>query len=254
MPLLVRDRGRIEAEIGQAGRDARASWYEDAQAAQWSGPYRHHIAKRLGYLHSALARFAPSGGFESGVDLGCGDGEHLPWLGEHVRHLYASDYNLLRLGRAQAKDVAELVVMADLTDYPARDDSFDLVFCHHVIEHVPAIDVALAEMRRILRPGGIALIGTPNEGAAMWRLAYRLQPETRRSTDHVHFFTAKTLRAHCEQAGMRLLEMKPIGWGLPHWGLDARVRGVKAVDDGLEAVGKRLWPGQATSLYAVLTK
>ena len=144
--------------------------------------------------------------------------------------------------------------MADLTEYPAADDSFDLVFCHHVIEHVPAVDRALAEVRRILRPGGIAVIGTPNEGAGFWRLAYRLQPQTRRSTDHVHFFTATTLTEQAEAAGMRLLEMKPIGWGVPHWSLDARVRGVKAVDDLFEAVGRRLLPGQATSLYALLTK
>jgi 2-polyprenyl-3-methyl-5-hydroxy-6-metoxy-1,4-benzoquinol methylase len=234
--------------------DARANWYQEEQGLVWTGPYRHHVRKRLDYMRDALDRFAPAPGFVCGLDLGCGDGEHLAWLATHVDRLYASDYNLLRLQRAREKAGTTAVVMADITDYPALDDAFDLVFCHHVIEHVPAVDAALREIRRVLRPGGIAIIGTPNEGAAFWRLAYRLQPATRRSTDHVHFFTADTLAAACDEAGMRVLEMKPIGWGVPHWGLDARVRGVKAVDDAFEAVGRRFLRGQATSLYAVLTK
>ena len=254
VPLLVPDRDRIAEAITEARGGARASWYEDVQAVQWTGPYRHHVRKRLDYMQAALGRFAPPRGFGVAVDLGCGDGEHLGWLADHAKVLYASDYNLLRLSRATGKQAAAGVVMADLTAYPAVDDAFDLVFCHHVIEHVPALDQALSEIRRVLRPGGIALIGTPNEGAGFWRLAYRLQPETRRTTDHVHFFTAKSLAAACHQAGLQVVEMKPIGWGVPHWGLDARVRGVEAVDDAFEAIGRRLLPGQATSLYAVLTK
>jgi SAM-dependent methyltransferase len=254
IPVLVSDRERIADEIAAARRAPGADWYEGAQATMWTGPYRHHVRKRLEYLRSALGRFRPAGGYPVALDLGCGDGEHLGWLRAHVGDLYGSDYNLLRLRRAAEKGAARLVVMADLTDYPAADGSFDLVFCHHVIEHVPKLDAALAEIRRILRPGGIALIGTPNEGAGFWRFAYRIQPRTRRITDHVHFFTAATLEEHARRAGLRVLEMERIGWGVPHWGLDARIRGVKAVDDLLETVGRRFAPEQATSLYAVLSR
>jgi len=50
---------------------------------------------------------------------------------------------------------------ADLTAAPFPDDSFDLVICSHVLEHVPDDAAALREMRRILRPGGRALLLTP---------------------------------------------------------------------------------------------
>ncbi|GIX15441.1 MAG: type 11 methyltransferase [Paracoccaceae bacterium] len=50
---------------------------------------------------------------------------------------------------------------ADLTAAPFADASFDIVICSHVLEHVPDDMQALREIRRILRPGGRALLLTP---------------------------------------------------------------------------------------------
>jgi SAM-dependent methyltransferase len=252
IPVLLGDRDEVERAIAAAAEGERAAWYSDEQAVQWTGPYRHHLRKRIAYVEDALERFSATPVAERiGVDAGCGDGEHLGWLGRHVGRLYGSDYNALRLARAAARGTAT-IFLADLTGYPVADDTFDVVFCNHVLEHVPEVDRALAELRRTTAPGGVAIIGVPNEGAAFWRLAYRLQPSSRSSTDHVHFFTAETIGARCRTAGFEVLETTPIGWGLPHWTLDARVRGRKAVDDLFERIGRRLLPSQATSLYLVL--
>jgi SAM-dependent methyltransferase len=252
VPILVRDLDAIEHQIESARQTGREAWYTDRQGVQWTGPYRHHLRKRVAYVESAIRRWAPGQPEDRiGLDAGCGDGEHLTWLARHVGTLYASDYNPVRLGRAVERGLATSILLADLTDYPAVDGAFDLVFCNHVLEHIPDDRRALSELLRIVRPGGIVVLGVPNEGAAFWRLAYRLQPATRAATDHVHFYTADSLVARCREAGFEILDVHPIGWGLPHWGLDARVRGAKFVDDALEAVGRRLLRGQATSLYVV---
>jgi len=44
--------------------------------------------------------------------------------------------------------------VADATDLPFEDDSFDLVAAMWMLYHVPDLDLALAEVRRVLRPGG----------------------------------------------------------------------------------------------------
>lgn len=49
----------------------------------------------------------------------------------------------------------------DLTDVPFEDDSFDVIVCSHVLEHVPDDTAAMAELFRILRPGGQALVLVP---------------------------------------------------------------------------------------------
>jgi ubiquinone/menaquinone biosynthesis C-methylase UbiE len=42
------------------------------------------------------------------------------------------------------------------------DRSFDFVYSYHALEHIPSHEKALQEMRRVLRPGGGACVGTPN--------------------------------------------------------------------------------------------
>lgn len=50
---------------------------------------------------------------------------------------------------------------ADLTALPFADAAFDLVLSSHVLEHIPDDRAAIAELARILRPGGEALIAVP---------------------------------------------------------------------------------------------
>jgi hypothetical protein len=49
----------------------------------------------------------------------------------------------------------------DIRDLPFADDSFDLVVCAHVLEHVDDDHRALTELRRVLRPDGTALVMVP---------------------------------------------------------------------------------------------
>lgn len=255
IPVLLSDPAAVEAAIASAREAGREAWYEAPQADQWTGPHRHHVAKRRAYLDDALARHLPArrdDGPRVALDLGCGDGEHLEWLARWADRVAGSDYNALRLARAARRAPEAQLMLADVTNHPGADASADLVFFHHVIEHVPDDGAALREVRRLLRPGGICVLGTPNEGAALSRLAYRLQPKVRAATDHVHFYTADVLVERCLTAGLTVHEVHHIGWGLPHWTLDSMVRGSKVVDDTLERVGRRLWPRQATSLYLVL--
>jgi SAM-dependent methyltransferase len=49
----------------------------------------------------------------------------------------------------------------DITALPLPDDSFDVIYCSHVLEHVPADRQAMAEFYRVLKPGGWALLLVP---------------------------------------------------------------------------------------------
>jgi SAM-dependent methyltransferase len=255
IPLLVKDRGVIDTAVAAAKAAGRAAWYEESQAGQWQGPFRHHLRKRRHYVDGILSAFTSAAqGPLTGLDLGCGDGAHLAWLHGYVAELYASDYNLLRLPRARSLNEARCVFMADVTDYPVRDNFFDVIYFNHVIEHIPNDTAALAEAHRILKPGGLLVLGTPNEGVWFWQLAYRLEPRLLRKSDHVQFYTAETLAEKCRAAGFTVKEIKQIGYGVPHWSLDTVIRQLKIVNDLLDAVGRAVYPNQATSLYLSLTK
>jgi SAM-dependent methyltransferase len=256
IPLLVRDREVIDAVIAEAKQAGAGDWYTKPQLGQWTGPYRHHVEKRRRWVEGVLSEWKSRQNSPSvvGLDLGCGDGVNLRWLRPHFESFYGSDYNLLRLMRARQLDVDVRLFMADIGNYPTEDDAFDVIFFNHVLEHIPDDAAALREVRRILKPGGLLILGVPNEGAAFWQLAYRLQPKSRETSDHRHFYTAGTAAAQCKAAGLTVQKIYPIGWGLPHWTLDAVVRRFKWVDDAFEKLGRALIPDQATSLYLLLSK
>jgi SAM-dependent methyltransferase len=58
-------------------------------------------------------------------------------------------------------DAPDVDMNFDLTAAPLPDDSFDVIVCNHVLEHIPDDRAALREIRRMLAPGGWALVMTP---------------------------------------------------------------------------------------------
>jgi SAM-dependent methyltransferase len=104
--------------------------------------------------------------YERGLEVGYASGVVLYNLSSKVRELHGLDLDaepkpmgarLARLG------IDAKLVKGSVTDmrefYP--DGFFDLVVCFSVLEHVPDPEEALAEIARVLRPGGAAVLGMP---------------------------------------------------------------------------------------------
>jgi len=64
--------------------------------------------------------------------------------------------------------------VADLTDLPFDEGSFDVAFCSQVMEYVPSLDESLQEIHRVLRPGGRLIILDTNWSSLVW---YSADPE-----------------------------------------------------------------------------
>lgn len=129
------------------------------------------------------------------LEVGVGTGANLPLYAPHVR-LVATDPSgpMLEQARARLTDLdAELraeveLQQADAQDLPFEDGAFDAVVATYVLCCVPDLDRALAEMVRVLRPGGDLLLADHVVSSA-WplRLAQRaLEAVTVRTVDE-HF-------------------------------------------------------------------
>lgn len=256
IPLLVRDWTPLQQQV-EAAAAVRPQWYLEEQPLEQSSPWRHHLRKRRLYVQRAIQRHLQARGAARVarlLDLGCGDGNHLAWLSAFAERAYGSDYNLVRLVRAKARNPEATIFAADVLDFPADDGVFDIVFFNHVIEHIPDDVAALREVRRLLAPGGLLVLGTPNEGSWWWQWAYRRDPQSLATTDHVHFYTGASIGERMRQAGLTLLETHYLGWGPPDWRLDGRIRKYKLVDDVFTLIGRTLLPRQASSLYLLATR
>ncbi len=157
------------------------------------------------------------------LDLGCGAGRHA--------------YEAMRLGgRAVAYDVdaaalkdtavmmeacpgAGTAVNGDALRLPFADGAFDRVIAAEVLEHIPADTVALAELARVLWPGGVLAVTVPRWGPelANWALSdeYHTVPG-----GHVRIYRASVLAARLRDAGLAVLG-RGYAHGLhsPYWWL-----------------------------------
>ncbi len=74
---------------------------------------------------------------------------------------------------------------------PFGHGEFDLVWCSEVLEHIPDVSFALGEIRRVLKPGGRALLTVPFHGRvqAAWIALTRFEAHFDPFGQHVRFFT-----------------------------------------------------------------
>ncbi len=102
------------------------------------------------------------------VDFGCGNGAQSLLLADRCDRVTGVDVNAGFLGafgeEIAARGLGQRVACLQLADgrIPLGDGSADVVTSFTVLEHVPDEHAALAEMRRVLKPGGRLIVSVPN--------------------------------------------------------------------------------------------
>jgi SAM-dependent methyltransferase len=91
---------------------------------------------------------------------GCGVGMYVRALRQFTPHVVGLDIEPARVAQSYAHSPLVNVAAGESLPYP--DNCFDLVLSHEVIEHVQDDRRSLAEMARVLKPGGRAVIFCPN--------------------------------------------------------------------------------------------
>ena len=177
----------------------------------------------LHWLAEARARLVPTA-VRSGavlVDVGCGAGLLAPHLaGRGYRHV---GVDLVRSALAQTADHGLIPVNADACAIPLADGCADAVAAGEILEHVADWPSAVAELCRVLRPGGTLVLDTLNATAVSRLLAVRvaeLVPGVPRGIHDPRLFVEpRALIAECARYGVRLevRGVRPTAWGLARW-------------------------------------
>ena len=118
-----------------------------------------------GKFYNFTAQFADGA---IAADIGCGSGYGVALLKQAgARRVSGSDASnsAIRFAREHYSDVGEFSVQGITDMHLFSDGQFDLAVCSEVLEHIKEYgkeDQALTEIRRITRPGGVVILGTPN--------------------------------------------------------------------------------------------
>jgi SAM-dependent methyltransferase len=146
----------------------------------------------FGLLRQALADHPP----QRILDLGCGMGGFLDGLQDLGQRVYHSDIDLSSLRHCTRRGHPHGVVSSGYA-LPFRDGAFDLVCLFDAIEHIPDDRRAMAEVARILRPGGRVFVSVP---------AYQfLYANNDRVAQHQRRYTRAGLRRLFEGAGLEVV-------------------------------------------------
>ena len=123
------------------------------------------------------------------LDVGCADGTFTKFYLEKFPNTKGHGVDISETVCVQAqKNCPEgTFIAADCYHLPFKDNTFDLVHCAEVLEHLESPDLAIEEIRRVLKPGGHFILTTPNENAEdyvehLWKWSsegVRLMLETR---------------------------------------------------------------------------
>jgi SAM-dependent methyltransferase len=151
------------------------------------------VAERVGLgagedLSGHVARYALALPYAIGADVldaGCGEGYGTRTLAAVARSVVALDQVL------PPEFASRPAVRGDVRRMPLRDASFDMATCFEVIEHVRDQAALVAELARVLRPGGYAFVSTPH--ATIEHLHDRARDTA--NEFHIALVTPRRLRA-----------------------------------------------------------
>ena len=185
------------------------------------------------------------------LDLGCGAGRHAFEAARRGAKVVAVDTDKAELASvtavfaamAQAGEIpagaSGMAVAGDATCLPFPDGSFDKVIAAEVLEHLPADQVAMNEITRVLRPGGMAAVTVP-----AWlpeRICWRLSDDYHNvEGGHVRIFTRRELVTKLTRSGLSVTgQHRAHALHSPYWWLKCAV-GVRNDDHPLASASHKV--------------
>jgi 2-polyprenyl-3-methyl-5-hydroxy-6-metoxy-1,4-benzoquinol methylase len=165
---------------------------------------------------SALSHLEEIGRFAQGkrlLEIGTGTGTFLSTAHDAGYAVAGLELSQEAIDHAAERFGLREIRRATVEQAGLPEKSFDVIYAWHVIEHVDDLDCFLAEIKRLLAPGGIVYLGTESYGhliataLRVWRLIRGRVPPFVTNSAHTYVFTPDVLKACLERRDFHVLEV-----------------------------------------------
>jgi ubiquinone/menaquinone biosynthesis C-methylase UbiE len=216
-------------------RDPKRFFYEQIARNFDQLQNTYDLRRRLEIIEQELEREQ----FDHGMalDAGCGSGEFSACIQRRATRVISLDISesLVRLAVQKAHGLG---VVGDALALPLRAQALDLVVSSEMLEHTPSPTEAMKELMRVLRPGGLLVLTTPNH---RWEWLVRLASwaKVRGFHGYENFLGFRELAEACAASGLD----KTRHFGFHPWPFQIGVlRGLSMyVDSGYGHTGWGAW-------------
>jgi ubiquinone/menaquinone biosynthesis C-methylase UbiE len=158
---------RVQQDRDEFAKAKRDTW-NTTDYGSWFKPARGQVIDTL--EKAALAKALAGRKYERGLDVGIGNGRLLPIYAPHVAHITGMDISSEQLD--QATEAARKLglnfdtkLCQEASKIEIPDQSYDVIICSRVLQHVYDWRESVAEFARILRPGGDLVLLTYNRAS-----------------------------------------------------------------------------------------
>src|SRR6478752_4678071 len=149
------------------------------------------------------------------LEAGCGEGYGADLIAGIARRVTGLDYDEATVAHVRARYPRVDIRHGNLAELPLADESVDVVVNFQVIEHLWDQGQFVSECFRVLRPGGVFLVSTPN------RITFSPGRDTPLNPFHTRELNAAELTELLEQAGFEVTTMTGVHHGPRLRDLDA---------------------------------
>lgn len=158
---------------------------------------------RWGFRKEALAKYKQSGTL---LDLGCSSGSFLEFMRSDSWRLFGIEMSVDCARTAESRSGAQVFV-GNILDAPFPRETFDVITCFDVLEHLYEPRRVMARVGEWLKPGGIFYVLIPNVDSAEGRVfgSYWHGLELPR---HLFHYSPASLKFLAESAGLRKLSLE----------------------------------------------
>jgi SAM-dependent methyltransferase len=169
------------------------------------------------------------------LDVGCGAGRHTFEALKRGAQVIALDQNKDDLATIDswvaamesageiAKGGSAKTVQGDILKLPYADNYFDKVIAAEILEHIPKDRRAMAEIARVVRPGGLVAVTVPRHWPERicWALS---EPYHNTPGGHVRIYRRQEMMAKLRQTGLEVLDYRHVhALHAPYWWLKCAV-------------------------------
>jgi 2-polyprenyl-3-methyl-5-hydroxy-6-metoxy-1,4-benzoquinol methylase len=196
-----------------------------------SNPTRRSLhCSRRDWIFAAIKRYSGEKYDSNALEVGPGSGIYLPVLAALFDNVTAIDIEEAYLINARKLMPAHpnlSLKVDDILNSVLPDGYFDFILCTEVVEHISGSEVAIAEMRRLLRPGGILLLSTPQRYSPLEitakvaflpgviQLVRMIYQEPIIETGHINLMTERQVVDQLEASGFKMVEQYKSGFYIP---------------------------------------